>query len=183
MFWNEEKDNDTNLTSYNKSNYLKLKKHIKNLSDSFSYFQNDDDNNMLDLTENFKVDMMIPSDWGPGKIVSVNKNTKKVVLKIEGMEHTFDMIELRPYLQIYIHVFFKDKDLKDKRIILSSNVFLDDTVGKIKRKIAGFFKSDENKVILSLKGVKLTNNNQKLSECGIFSQDNMLVVINGLCNF
>ena len=73
--------------------------------------------------------------------------------------------------------------MSDKRVILSTNVYLDETIGKIKKRIAGIFKSDENKVILYSKGVKFTNNNQKLSECGIFSQDTMLVVINGLCDY
>ena len=182
MFWHEGKDNDIKLTSYNKSNYLKLINQKKLLVSSLDSLKSYDDH-ILDLSENFKVDMIIPSDWGPGKVVSVNKNTKKVVLKIEGTEHTFDMLELRPYLQIYIHVFFKDKDLSDKRVILSTNVYLDETIGKIKKRIAGIFKSDENKVILYSKGVKFTNNNQKLSECGIFSQDTMLVVINGLCDY
>ena len=183
MFWHEEKENDINLTSYNKSNYLKIINQKQKLSDSFVDSQKNEDEKNLDLNENFKVGMIIPSDWGPGKVISVNKTTKKVVLKIEGTEHTFDMIELRPYLQIYIQVFYKDKNFKDKRIILSSNVFLDDTIGKIKRKIAGLFKSDENKVILCFNGIKLTNNNQKLSECGIFSQNNILAVINGLCDY
>ena len=105
MFWHEGKDNDIKLTSYNKSNYLKLINQKKLLVSSLDSLKSYDDH-ILDLSENFKVDMIIPSDWGPGKVVSVNKNTKKVLLKIEGTEHTFDMLELRPYLQIYIHVFF-----------------------------------------------------------------------------
>ena len=184
MFWHEEKENDINLMSYNKSNYLKLlnQKNIK-LNDSFDDSQKDDDKKILDFTENFKVDMMINSDWGPGKVVSVNKATKKVVLKIEGTEHTFDMFELRPSLQVNILVHFKDKDMRDRRVFLNDNIFLDDKISKIKKKIAGIFKADENKVIIIHRGEKITNNNQKISERGIFAQDNILVVINGLCDY
>ena len=184
MFWHENKENDINLISFNKSNYLKLTNpKIVKLNDSFDESEKSDSNNILDLSENFKVNMMIPSDWGPGKVVSVNKATKKVVLKIEGNDHTFDMIELRPYLPILLHVYFKDINNKDKRILINFNLFLDDTIEKIKKKIAGIFKADEKKVIIAHKGAKITNNKQKVSECGIYAQDNILVVINGLCNY
>ena len=56
--------------------------------------QKGNDKNILDITDNFKVDMIVPSDWGEGKVVSVDKVNKKVVLKIEGVEKEFSMLEL-----------------------------------------------------------------------------------------
>ena len=93
------------------------------------------------------------------------------------------MFELCPYLLVYIHVFLKDLNLKDRRVILCGNIFLDDTIGKIKKKIADNFNTDQKNVILVHKFLRLTNDNQKISECGIFSKDTLLVVINGTCDF
>ena len=184
MFWHETKENDINLISYNKADYLKMMNPKNKKKYSFDASENELlDSNVLDLTDNFKVDMMVPSDWGPGKVISVNKNNKKVVLRIEGNEQEFDMFELHSHLSVYIHVFFKDLNLKDRKVIICGNIFLDDTIGRIKQKIAGIFNADEKKVIIVHKFLRLTNDNQKISECGIFSQDTLLVIINGTCDY
>ena len=184
MFWHEERENDINLINYNKSDYLKMVNPKQKKKYSFIFSESgEDEKNILDLSENFKEDMIIQSDWGPGKVVSVDKVEKKVVLKIEGQEKTFDMYELHPYLLIYIQIFFKDVNLQDKRVVVSANIYLDDTVGKLKNKIADIFKTDKEKVIIANKGEKLTNDNKKLSELGLFYQGDLLVIINGVCNY
>ena len=180
MFWDEEKDdNSSNLLPFNKKNYLNLKtKHITNENENDSFNEN-----ISDFSDTFKEGMIIPSDWGPGKIVSVDKITGKINLEIEGSSKTFDIFELRPYMQIYFHVYFKDMDLKDRKIIFCENIFMNDTIRKIKKKIANIFKIDENKIILVHKGEKIIDNDKKMSECGLFLYDSILVVINGLCDF
>ena len=183
MFWHESKENDIYLINYDKSDYLKIMNPKKKKKDSFEDSQKELNNNVLDLTDNFKVDMMIPSDWGPGKVVSIDKEAKRVVLRIEGNEQAFDMFELRSYLLVYIHVYLKDLNNKDRRIIICGNICLDDTIAKIKIKIAGIFNVESKKVIIVHKFKKLTNDNQKISECEVFSQDTLLVVINGLCDY
>ena len=183
MFWHETKENDINLITYNKADYLKIMNTKNKKKDLLDDSKVEFDNNVLDLSDNFKVDMMIPSDWGPGKVISLNKKNKKVFLRIEGDEKEFNMFELCPYLLVYIHVFLKDLNLKDRRVILCGNIFLDDTIGKIKKKIADNFNTDQKNVILVHKFLRLTNDNQKISECGIFSKDTLLVVINGTCDF
>jgi len=180
MIWNERKENDVILVPYDKSDYLGLMnpKSEESFNDS-----NQKKKSILDLTEDFRIGMMIMSDWGPGKVVSVNKATKKVVLNIEGQERTFDMIELHSALQIYIHVYFKKKDLSDKRVIISASVLLDDTIEQLKKKIADIFGGDENKVIIVHGGNKLTDNKLKIYQSGIFYLDTLLVVINGTCDY
>ncbi len=177
MFWHEESENENNLLPFSKSNYLNKINPKKKEGDG----DDSQKDNILDLSDSFKIGMIISSDWGPGKVVSVEKATGKVVLEIEGSEKEFDIFELRPFLQVYIHVYFKDIDLKDKRIILSANLLMSDTIGKIKKTIAGMFNTDEKNVIIVHKGEKITNNNKKVSECGLFVLDNLLVVINGTC--
>ncbi len=177
MFWHEESENENNLLPFSKSNYLNKINPKKKEGDG----DDSQKDNILDLSDSFKIGMIISSDWGPGKVVSVEKATGKVVLEIEGSEKEFDIFELRPFLQVYIHVYFKDLELKDKRIILSANLLMSDTIGKIKKTIAGMFNTDEKNVIIVHKGEKITNNNKKVSECGLFVLDNLLVVINGTC--
>ena len=182
MFWHETKENDINLMSYNKADYIKMinpKSNNKGLED----LQKGNDKNILDISDNFKVDMFVPSDWGEGKVVSVDKVNKKVVLKIEGIEKEFSMFELRPYIVVYAHIYLKDKNGIDKRIILSLNLLMDDTVGKIKKKIAGIFNVDHKNIIVVNEFLKLTGDDQKVSELHIFDKASLLVIINGKSNY
>ena len=182
MFWHEVKENDINLMSYNKEDYIKMinqKPNNKNLDD----LQKGNDKNILDISDNFKVDMLVPSDWGEGKVVSVDKVNKKIILKIEGVEKEFSMFELRPYIVVYAHIYLKDKNGIDKRIILSLNLLMDDTIGKIKKKISGIFNVDDSNIIIVHEFLKLTNNNQKVSELHVFDKSGLLVIINGKCNY
>ena len=183
MFWHEVKENEINLLPYNKTDYIKMINPKLNNKDLFDDLANVDDKNVLDISDNFKVDMLVPSDWGEGKVVSVDKATKKVVLKIEGVEKEFSMFELRPYIIVYTHIYLKDKNGIDKRIILSLNLLMDDTIGKIKKKIAGIFNVDEKNIIIVHEFLKLTNNNQKVSELHLFDKNGLLVIINGKSSY
>ena len=187
MFWHEAKENDVNLIPYTKADYLKMmtqksgkSKEIKSLEEET---KSSKDKNVLDLSQPFKVNMIVSSDWGPGKVVSVNNNTHKVLLKIEGVDKEFDMFGLHPYMQVYIHVVYKNLNKEDKRVTISLDIFMDDTIGKIKKRIANIFKTEESKVFLIHNFEKLENNNQKISDCSFFDQDNILVIINGVCDY
>ena len=178
MFWHEE-ENDINLISFNKSNYLKM----LNSKNAEIEVDNQKENKpkILDISDNFRIDMMVPTNWGPGKVVNIDDLTKKITIKIEGVEQVFDMFEIHPYLTIFIHVFFKDQNLIDKKVILNENIFLDDKIGKVKKKISNIFQADETKVIIVHRGQILADNNLKISECGLYEQEPLLVVINGTC--
>ena len=187
MFWHEAKENENNLIPYTKSDYLKMmtQKNTKSKEDKSSEedFKNSKDKNVLDLSQIFKVNMTVSSDWGPGKVVSVNNNTHKVVLKIEGVDKEFDMFGLHPYMQVFVHVIYKNLNKVDKRVSISLDIFMDDTIGKIKKRIAAIFRTDDSKVYLIHNFEKLDNNNQKISDCSFFNQDNILAIINGICDY
>ena len=181
MFWHETKENDTNLIPFNKSKYFKI---LTSKNDSIEEDnKKENENKILNISDNFRIDMMVPTNWGPGKVVSIDDFTKKVTIKIEGNEQIFDMFEIHPFLKINVHVYFKDLDLKDKKVILVENFFLDDKIGKIKKKLADIFQARETKVIMVQNGKILDDNNLKVSECGFYEQDNLLVVINGICAY
>ena len=187
MFWHEAEENDVNLIPYTKSDYLKMmtkkigkSKEIKSLEE---VMKDSKEKNVLDLSQPFKVNMIVSSDWGPGKVVSVNNNTHKVVLKIEGVDKEFDMFGLHPFMQVNIHVIYKNLNKIDKRVTISIDIFMDDTIGKIKKRIANIFRTNESKVFLIHNFEKLENNNQKVSDCSFFDQDNVLAIINGTCDY
>ena len=60
---------------------------------------------------------------------------------------------------------------------------MNNNIGKIKKKIADIFKADEKKVIIVHKGEKISNNDKRISECGMLVFDSLLVIINGLCDW
>ena len=102
MFWHESQENDINIFPYNKSDFLKLTS-TRNFKD-----KEKKSNNIIDFSDQFQVDTIVSTDWGPGKVISVNRDTKKVLVKIEGEEKEFNMHELRATTQILVHIYFKN---------------------------------------------------------------------------
>ena len=176
MFWHESQENDINIFPYNKSDFLKL-------SSAQSYKEKEkNSNNMIDLSDDFKIDTIVSTDWGPGKVVSVNKAEKKVRVKIEGEEKEFSMHELLTNNQVILHIYFKGLDLQDKKIFYLSSITAGETVLDMKKKIAKILGTSDSCVTLVYNGYKMTNNNQRFSEVGFYNQD-ILVVVNGICDY
>ena len=177
MFWHESHENDISILPYNKSDFLKLTS-SKNFKE-----KEKKSNNIIDFSDQFQVDTIVSTDWGPGKVISVNRDTKKVLVKIEGEEKEFNMHELRATTQILVHIYFKNLDLIDKRIMYLTTISAGETVSDMKKKVANILGTNDSCVTLVHSGMKLTNNNQKFSEIGFYEQDNILAVVNGLCNY
>ncbi len=53
----------------------------------------------------------------------------------------------------------------------------------MKKKVANILGTNDSCVTLVHSGIKLTSNNQKFSEIGFYEQDNILAVVNGVCNY
>ena len=177
MFWHESQENDINIFPYNKSDFLKLTT-SNNIKD-----KEKKSNNILDLSDQFQVDTIVSTDWGPGKVISVDRTGKKVIVKIEGEEKEFNMHELRATAQILIHIYFKNIDFQDKRLMYLEKISAGETVLDMKKKVANILNTNENCVTLVYSGMKMTNNNTKLSEIGFYEQGDILAVVNGLCNY
>ena len=177
MFWHETQENDINIFPYNKSDFMMLST-TKNLKESEKKSEN-----ILDLSDQYQVNTIVSTDWGPGKIVSVDRIGKKVVVKIEGEEKEFNMHELRTKTQIMVHIYFKNLDLLDKRIIFLTNISAGDTVLDMKKRVANILGTSADCITLVHGGFKMTSNNQKFSEVGFYDNDNLLAVVNGVCNY
>ena len=174
MFWHESQENDINIYQYNKSDFMKLSSSNK-LKDNEKK-----SGNIVDFSEQFQINTIVATDWGPGKIVSINKQEKKVTLQIEGQEQVFNMHELRANNQIIVHIYFKDMNLLDKKIMYLMTVSASDTVLDMKKKIAKILGTTENCVSLIQDNNRITNNNKKFSEIGFYD---IISVINGRCDY
>ena len=174
MFWHESQENDINIYQYNKSDFMKLSAPNK-LKDNEKK-----SGNVVDFSDQFQLNTMIATDWGPGKIVSINKQEKKVTLQIEGQEQVFNMHELHANNQITVHIYFKDMNLQDKKIMYLMTVTASETVLDMKKKIAKILGTTENCVTLIQDNSKITNNNKKFSEIGFYD---LISVVNGRCDY
>ena len=177
MFWHETQENDINIFPYNKADFLKLTTQ-KNIND-----KEKNSENIWDLTSQFQIDTIVSTDWGPGKIISVNRNDKKVVVKIEGEEKEFNMSELRTTSNIIFLIYFKNLNMADKRIMFLTTILASETVLDVKKKVAALLGTSDNCVTLVRGGTKITNNNQKFSENRFYEQEVILAVVNGLCDY
>ena len=174
MFWHETQENDINIFPYNKSDFMKLTSPNK-LKDNEKK-----SGNIVDFSEQFQLNTTVATDWGPGKIVSINKQEKKVTVNIEGQEQVFNMHELRANNTIIVYIYFKNLDLLDKKIMCLMNVSASDTVLDMKKKVANILGTTDNCVTLIQDNCKITNNNKKFSEIGFFD---LIAVVNGKCDY
>ena len=177
MFWHETQENDINIFPYNKTDFMKLSaakdpKESEKKSD-----------NILDLSDQYQINTIVSTDWGPGKIISVDRIRKKVRVKIEGDEKEFSMHELRTKTQIMVHIYYKNLDLLDKRIIFLTYISAGDTVLDMKKRVANILGTSADCVTLVHSGFKMTSNNQKFSEVGFYDNDNLLAIVNGVCDY
>ena len=191
MFWHENKENDINLIPYSRNDYMKMisKKNLDKKDANLNDIVNENKlnfytyKNIADFSELFRVGMTVSSDWGPGVVVSVNKEEKKVKVKIEGIDQDFDMISLHPFLKINVQVYLKDKKGNDKRARLLMRIFLDDTVGKLKNQIAEIFGSEGTKIILVHNFMRVNEDNKKIVDMSLFNEATLLFIIKGNSNY
>ena len=174
MFWHESQENDINIYQYNKSDFMKLSSPNK-LNDNEKKT-----GNIVDFSDQFQIGITVATDWGPGKIISINKQEKKVRLKIFDQEQVFNMHELRVNNQIIVHIYFKDMDLIDKKIMYLMTLSASDTILDMKKKIAKILGTSENSVTLIQENNKITNDNKKFSEIGFYD---LISVVNGRCDY
>ena len=174
MFWHESQENDINIYQYNKSDFMKLSSPNK-LKDNEKKT-----GNILDFSDQFQIGITVATDWGPGKIISINKQEKKVRLKIFDQEQVFNMHELRVNNQIIVHIYFKDMNLIDKKIMYLMTLSASDTILDMKKKIAKILGTSENSVTLIQENNKITNDNKKFSEIGFYD---LISVVNGRCDY
>ena len=191
MFWHEDKENEIKLMPYTRNDYLKVtnKKNLNKKESNLNDIVNENklnffgDKNTADFSDLFRVGMTVSSDWGPGVVISVKKDEKKVKVKIEGMDQEFNMTDLHPFLKVNVQVHLKDKKGIDKRARLLMRIFLDDTVGKLKKQIAEIFGSEANKIILVHNFMKVNEDNKKVVDMSLFNEDTLLFIIKGNSNY
>lgn len=127
---------------------------------------------VLDNSVRFKVDKMVLTEWGVGKITSVTNESRLCKVKIEGDEVEFGFDFINPFITIFFCVLTKTKT---DWIALKFN--LSDTVETVRRKLAIIYLCHHSQILLIHSGEKLTCNTEKLYEMGFFDGDEMLGVV------
>ena len=174
MFWHETNDNDVNLISYNKTDFLKLS-NLNNKKEA------KEKAHTLDLTDQFQIDAIVATDWGPGKVISVDRDNKKIRVRIEGEEQEFNMFEVRTSNQVNIYIYYKNLQYQDKINIFLITIFSSETVLDVKKRIAKFMGVNADNVILVNNNIQLNKNDRKFSEIGY--TNTLLAIINGVADY
>lgn len=150
----------------------KKEEHLMKRSDTVSISNQAKDKKTLDNSVKFKVDKMVFTEWGIGKITSVSNESRSCKVKIEGDEVSFGFDFITPFINIFFCVLTKSRN---DWIALKFNI--GDIVGTIRRKLSTIYVCHYSQILLVHSGEKLTSDSEKLSELGLFEGDEMLAVV------
>ena len=142
-------------------------------STQYEFSQNHkNDIDILNLTENFKLNSMVMTAWGPGKITFINEDTQTAKIRIEGQEQEFAFNSINPFLQIYICIISENKiHWTLLKIDISENLYY------IKNKIGNMYKVHPSRVLLIHRGNKIKDYSVNVYALKIYEKDELLAVV------
>ena len=172
--WYTDENGHESLISYqNYKNILEKSNNSENNINNINNINiNNNQPNVLDLTEQIKPGMLVMSEWGEGKVISINKTDQTIVLSIEGENHSFNISTVNPLINIFVCVV-----IKNKTNWLNLKIFFDDNCFNIKSKISKIFKCHINQIILIHNNKKITDNNKSTFNMGLYENGCLLCVI------
>ena len=170
--WYTDENGQESLISYQNYKNIIEKSSINSSNDSNSENNINNKPDVLDLTEQIKPGMLVMTDWGEGKVISINKTEQTIVLSIEGENHSFNISAVNPFIYIYICVV-----VKNTTNWLNLKIFYDDNCYNIKSKISKIFKCHINQIILIHNNKKITDNNKSSFNMGLSKNGCLLCVI------
>ena len=135
--WYTEPNGQETLIPYQKYQSLIEKSNSLNSNNENSNINNNKPD-VLDLTEQIRIGMLVMTDWGEGKVISINKTEKTLVINIEGNNHTFNISNVNPLINIFICVV-----IKNITNWLNLKILSDDNCFNIKSKIAKIYKCNK----------------------------------------
>lgn len=169
--WYTEPNGQETLIPYQKYQSLIEKSNSLNSNNENSNINNNKPD-VLDLTEQIKIGMLVMTDWGEGKVISINKTEKTLVINIEGNNHTFNISDVNPLINIYILVV-----IKNTTNWLNLKIFSDDNCFNIKSKISKIYKCNINQIILIHNNKKIIDNNKSTFNMGLAENCSLLCLI------
>ena len=124
---------------------------------------------VIDNTEKFKVDMVVMTEWGLGKIIKISQGIASI--KIEGTDVDFPLMSLNTMITIYLCILSKETTSWAE-----IKIPFDYLVHDLKTKIARITNSHHSQVLLVHNGAKIQKN-VNIFELGIYEKDTFLVII------
>lgn len=128
--------------------------------------------NILELCDEYKSGMFVMTEWGPGKISSVNLEEKTCKVKIEDQECPFPFDTIKTSLNLCVCIVDKIKTYWGL-----INIQFTDTVKSLRIKIGNILNVHFSQVIIVKGGQKLKNNDSSILDLDFFEKDKILVVI------
>ena len=170
--WYTDENGQESLISYQNYKNILEKSNSNSSFNSNSENENNNQPNVLDLTEQIKPGMLVMSEWGEGKVISINKSDQTIILSIEGENHSFNISNVNPLINIFVCVV-----IKNTTNWLNLKIFFDDNCFNIKSKISKIFKCNINQIILIHNNKKITDNNKSTFNMGLYENGCLLCVI------
>lgn len=128
-------------------------------------------NDIIDFSEKVKKDSIVNTEWGPGRVKSVNKENKTCLVEIESNEVSFPILSVNPSINIYGCIIDK---MKTHWMLMKIN--FNDTALSIKQKIGKIFQVHHSQILLIHSGYVVTEN-VSVFDMGLFEKDDILIVI------
>ena len=166
-----------NGTHYLESPFVQNSNNKANIIPSASEIQENNDkanekiNDIIDFSERIKKDIIVNTEWGPGRIKSVDKENKTCLIAIESDELSFPIMSVNPSLNIYACIIDK---LKTHWMLMKVN--FSDTALSIKQKIGKLYQVHHSQIVLIHSGYVVTDN-KSVFDMSLFEKDDILVVI------
>ncbi len=126
---------------------------------------------IIDNTEKYKTDMTVMTEWGVGKILSINPETSIAMVKIEGSEVEFPLLSLNTAITIYFCVLSAGSDCW-----CEMKVSFDYTSQDLKSKLSAYLKCHSSQIVLIHNGMKIQKSDN-IFELGVYERDVFLAVV------
>ena len=165
--WRQNSNGEYILHKYTED--ITEKSNARKLSTQLTKINNADVKKIIDNTEKFKLDMVVMTEWGLGKILNIDGGV--ALVKIEGTEIEFPLFNLNTSITIYLCILMRD-GTSWAEIKVPFDYFVKD----LKIKIARITKCHNSQVILVHNGAKIEKN-LNIFDLGVYERDTFMAII------
>lgn len=127
---------------------------------------------LIDNSVSLKLDSLVMTEWGVGKVTNSKLEDGTVQVKIEENQLAFSPESIKVNLDIYLCILCKDSSYwVDMKIDFGF------TIQSLKQKISQFIKCHPSQIVIIHSGAKVDKKNQSLVDIGVYEKDVFLIAI------